>query len=523
MPLNIHSGIETCPANHLKASGPFKANCGNRIRQQEETRLTLAIRALDLLNNGMFRLFSVLIIAAGVAAGTSAVRAELRAGTALVDITPEKWPLPMRGAFHPGLADSAADPLHVRALVLDDGTTAIALALVDSCMVHRDVLDSAKELAVRATGIPAANMMVSATHTHSAPFANARHGTPEELAYQEQLRNGIADAIREAAANRQTAKIGWSSHDLPDEVFNRRWYLKPGKMPENPFGSTGDQVKMNPPRGNDVLDRPAGPTDPEVSVLYVEDKANRPLAVLANFALHYVGNTDGKMSADYFGEFSRLMPVRLGRTAEGFVAMLTNGTSGDINNINFRNPRPRREPFEQIRIVASKTADAATQAVRNVQEMRSEVRLAMAQREVTLKHRVPTDRAIERARQLVAGPLEEDRLPGLARIYAERTLELAGKPPTTKVLVQAIRVGDLAICTLPFEALVEIGLELKERSPASDTFVVELVNGAYGYLPTPRQHKLGGYETWLGTNKVQEDASEILTKHLLEMLGDLFQ
>ena len=60
--------------------------------------------------------------------------------------------------------------------------------------------------------------------------------------------------------------------------------------------------------------------------------------------------------------------------------------------------------------------------------------------------------------------------------------------------------------------LVEIGLELKEKSPAADTFVVELANGGYGYLPTPAQHQLGGYETWLTTNKVQKDASVILVR-----------
>ena len=102
-------------------------------------------------------------------------------------------------------------------------------------------------------------------------------------------------------------------------------------------------------------------------------------------------------------------------------------------------------------------------------------------------------------------------------------MALAKLPPTTKVVIQAIRIGNLAICTLPFEVLVEIGSELKETSPAKDTFVVELANGGYGYLPTPGQHELGGYETWLGTNMVQMDASEILTKNLIEMLGELFE
>jgi len=265
----------------------------------------------------------LLLLACLFAAATalpSPARAELQAGTATVDITPQQWPLAPRGSFSPRPTDSAHDPLHVRCLVLDDGKTSIVMAVVDSCMVHRGQLDPAKKQASEATGIPTDHMLISATHTHSAPFANARYGTPQELAYQKRLIKGIVDAIVQASKNRQPAKAGWSGYDLPDEVFCRRWFLKPGTVPTNPFGEDTDIVKMNPSRNNKVLINPAGPTDPEVSVLYVANAKGRPLAVLANYSLHYVGHTGGEMSADYFGEFSRLMPVRLGRTAEGFVA-----------------------------------------------------------------------------------------------------------------------------------------------------------------------------------------------------------
>jgi len=89
------------------------------------------------------------------------------------------------------------------------------------------------------------------------------------------------------------------------------------------------------------------------------------------------------------------------------------------------------------------------------------------------------------------------------------------------VIVQALRIGDLAVCEFPFETFAEIGLDLKKRSPFPQTMVIGLANGRYGYLPTPEQHRLGGYESWLGTNVVQEDASVILTRNLLEMLAEL--
>ncbi len=473
----------------------------------------------------MKRISSLLVscLFAAAIALPSAARAELQAGTAVIDITPQQWPLAPRGSFTPRPMESAHDPLNVRCLVLDDGDTRIALAVVDSCMVHRDVLDPAKQQASEATGIPPEHILVSATHTHSAPFANAQHGTPQELAYQKQLLDGIVEAIVQASKNLQPATTGWSGYDLPDEVFNRRWFLKPGTVATNPFGEDTDIVKMNPPRDKNILINPAGPIDPEVSVLYVANAKGRPLAVFANYSLHYVGATGNQMSADYFGEFSRLMPVRVGRPAEGFVAMMSNGTSANINNINFRNPRPRRELYEQIRIVASKTADAATRAIRQIDSRSGDLTLAMRQREITLKHRVPTAEQIERAKRIVEMDAEaEKKLPRLAKAYALRTLKLAEEAPTTQVVIQTVRIGDLAICTLPFEVFVETGLELKDKSPAADTFVMSLANGGYGYLPTPEQHQFGGYETWLTTNKVQKDASVILVDNLVEMLGEMF-
>ena len=73
-------------------------------------------------------------------------------------------------------------------------------------------------------------------------------------------------------------------------------------------------------------------------------------------------------------------------------------------------------------------------------------------------------------------------------------------------MLQAIRIGDLAIVSSPFETFAETGLEIKIRSPFKTTFTIELANGGYGYLPTPEQHRLGGYETWLGTNRVETGA-----------------
>lgn len=470
--------------------------------------------------HALIRLFCILTLAPLLSA---AEKPALRAGAAAVDITPTEFPLNMPGGHNANLARSAHDPLHSRALVLDDGRIKIALLVVDSLGVSPEVIDEAKALASGRTGMPTNTMLVSSTHTHSGPSSNPRAGSPGAVAYRTVIVEGIAESIVKAHAALRPAAIGAAAHPLPEEVFNRRWYLKPGKMPLNPYGRL-DIVKMNPGTNPDVLDRPAGPTDPDITVISVQDANRRPLALFANYSLHYVGAIPpSQVSADYFGEFSRIMPARL-RADGNFVAMMSNGTSGDINNIPFGVVRPPRAPFEQARIVAQKAADTAWFAHRKIAEHRSDVRLGMLQREITLKYRRPTAEQVAEARAVLAlkDPAAIAKLPRLAQNYARRTVNAAERTEDTlTVKIQAIRIGDLAVCGFPFETFAEIGLEMKKRSPFPQTMVIGLANGRHGYLPTPEQHRLGGYETWLGTNVVQEDASVILTKNLLEMLADL--
>lgn len=447
----------------------------------------------------------------------------LRAGAAAIDITPKEFPLNMPGGFNANMAESAHDPLHARAMVLSDGVTTLAMVVVDTLGAPPEVLDEAKKIASATTGIPTDRMLISSTHTHSGPRSNTTKGAAPEVAYRKLFVAGVADSIVRAHAALQPATFGTASHPLPDEVFNRRWYLKPMKMQVNPFGEL-DLVKMNPPRSPDVLDRPAGPTDPDITVISLQNAKRKPLALFANYSLHYVGAPPrGQLSADYYGEFARLLPTRL-RADSRFVGMMSNGTSGDINNISFAAPRPPREPFEQIRVVAGKAADTAWSAYRKIEEHRSDARLGMREREIVLRYRRPTKHQLAAAREVLATKDQDAiaRLPRLAQSYARRTIIAAErKEDTVTVQIQAIRIGNLAVCGIPFETFAETGLELKDSSPFSQTMVIGLANGRHGYLPTPAQHRLGGYETWLGTCHVQKDASDILVKNLLEMLSEL--
>ncbi|MBT6846829.1 MAG: hypothetical protein HOA14_05370, partial [Planctomycetaceae bacterium] len=371
----------------------------------------------------------------------------LQAGAAAIDVSPQHFPVNMLGQFYENFAETAHDPLYARAIVLKNDQSCIAMVVVDNLGVDPAVIEAAKQLAAKQTNIPTHRIMVSSTHTHTAPPTAITTAGTTAAKYRELMINGIAESIVQAHQNLRAVEFGFNAKPLADEVFNRRWHLKPGKMPLNPFGEL-DQVKMNPGNNTSTLDRPAGPTDPDITIISLRDAKHKPYSLFANYSLHYVGAVPrGGVSADYFGEFARLMPIRLRAPAE-FVAMMSNGTSGDINNIPFGSTRPPRERFEQIQIVARKSSDVAWHAYQAIPKYETHVALHMLQREITLRYRKPTAELLQRAKSIlkITDQAELDRLPRLAVPYANRTVLAAARPKTVNVKIQVIRIGDLGIC-----------------------------------------------------------------------------
>jgi hypothetical protein len=426
-------------------------------------RVPIHLREPEIIGHSNMKTTPIWILALvgaiGLAAKTDPVTAQeppsLQAGAAAVDITPRQFPIRVRGT----LCDQARDALHSRALVFSNGVTTLAMVVVDNLGVAEESCDEAKKIAAERCGIAPENIMIASTHTHRAPASNCKEGEPASVAYRKVIIEGMAESIAKAHAALRPAAIGAASHPLPDEVGNRRWFLKPGKMPPNPWGLM-DKVKMNPGYSDEVLDRPAGPIDPDVMVLSVRDaKRRKPLAIFANYALHYVGGLPkAQVSSDYFGEFARLMPTRV-RGGEDFVAMMSNGASGDINNLPFLLSRPPREPGEQIRIVASKAADAAWFAWKKIDDYKSSVHIGMIERDIALNLRRPSEAQIKSARATltITDKSELARLPKKAESYARKTMSMLDGGQRA-VPLQAIRLGDTAVCAIPFETLVEIAL-----------------------------------------------------------------
>ncbi|AMV40737.1 hypothetical protein [Planctomyces sp. SH-PL62] len=476
----------------------------------------------------LIRIFAAIAALAPAASGGEAQAAErsFRAGAAIIDVTPF-LDEPIVGNFGTPPAAYVHDPLHARALVLDDGATRLAFVVVDSVGVSREVFDAARKLASEKTGIPEANILGSATHTHSGTSGRSDHFLKPDLElseYQKFLSRRMADAIRLAAGNLAPAKIGWGSVDAPEHLFNRRWLLKPGETVNDPFG--GVELALMNPGGNPKILEPAGPTDPQVAFFAVRAPDGRPIALLANYSLHYVGGVpSGHISADYFAVFARKLGERLGADPlhdPPFVGVLSNGTSGDVNNIDVQGPPPATPPaaYEKLTAVADDLAGRVAEAYQGV-EFRDWALLAAAARELPLKTRRPTPEQIDYARKVLAKPEDAPKHHGLERFFAQRTLDLVDAPDEVSARLQAFRIGDLGIAAIPFEVFTETGLEIKARSPFKATFTIELANGCYGYLPTPRHFPLGGYETWMGVNYVEPEAAPKIVATLLDLFAGL--
>lgn len=425
--------------------------------------------------------------------------ADFRAGAAAVDVTPERFPVAVNCGFTEVAGASARDRLHARALVLDDGPTRLAVVVVDNCMMPREFLDRVKGLVAAETKIPIDRQLISATHTHTAPAVMGCLGSDPDPAYGAFLERQIVQAVREAVANLAPAEAGWAAADAGPLTNNRQWVLRSDKVRADPFGGLTVRSNMHPGHLHPDFVGPSGPADPWLTVLSVRHADGRPLAVLANFSMHYFGAAP--VSADYFGLFCAKLEGRVGGGRKGFVALLSQGTAGDLHWMDYGKPQPQ----QTIDRYADAVADVAETALKTVRH-RADVSLAMAETTLTLGRRVPAAERLAWARKVVAG-LDGKKPTTQPEIYAREAVFLHDEP-RRELKLQAVRVGDLGLAALPNEVFALTGLKIKAQSPLAGTFAVELANGADGYIPPAEQHPLGGYTTWPARSAGLEEGAE---------------
>ena len=442
-------------------------------------------------------------------------RAEFLAGAAITDVTPKQLPVLVNGGMTSRSIDKVKTPVNARSLAFSDGKEKIVIVVVDTCMMGRDLLDQAKEIAAEKAGIPRGSILISATHTHTAPSSMGCLGTDADPVYSPFLVKKLVEAILAPLAKLQPAKIGWGETDAGDYTALRRWVIHPKFMREDPFGNLTVRANMHAATNWEHVTGPSGPEDPMLQVISVQTADGKPLGLLANFSMHYFGDQD--ISADYFGLFSNGIQDRLDPGKTGFVAMMSHGCSGDIWRHDYEKSPSRGKDGPTIEGYSDDLIALAVKAIDGI-DYESPASIAMSETRMTLNYRVPDKQRLEWAQKIVAEM--GDRLPKTQpEVYAKEQIILHERQKT-EIVVQGLRIGEnIGIATTPNETYALTGLKIKAASPLPNTMVIELANGGDGYIPPPEQHLLGGYNTWPARSAgLEVNAEPKITEAAIQML-----
>jgi hypothetical protein len=460
----------------------------------------------------------VLLLICGVACcllSTSSVLAadELRAGMAVVDITPPV-PFRMSGYFYERLSTGTKDPLRAKAIVFRQGGESAALVFCDLIGPFLEVSTRSRRLAAEATGIPAENITIAATHSHTGPLyfgalhkhlherSIARFGNDpyEKIDYSAMLVEKIVVAIADADSALQPVQLE-AGYALENRLsFNRRFHMKDGT------------VRFNPGRLNPDIIRPAGPIDPQVGAIWLKRAGqDQPSAAIVSFALHLdtVGGTE------YSADYPKVAEEQLRSSFDpAFTLLFGAGTCGDINHIDVttRNGRTTAE-------IGKMLAESLQQA-RDQHEFTQLAEPSLAVKNI--KVRTPLQQysasEIAEARQNMAR-VGNRELPFLEEVEACKIMELAIRD-TDEFEIQAFRFSrDVAIVTLPGEVFVELGLAIKAASPFKTTLVIELANDDAAYIPTKKAFAEGSYETV--NSHIEPGGGELLVEAAIKLLREL--
>jgi len=440
---------------------------------------------------------------------------ELCVGSAKVNITPP-LSIPYLG-YVPRQARFSGihDPLFARAIVLDNGDTRLAIISADSLGYGNEILGAGRNFTAEVrqkvndrTGIEPHNVMLACTHAHAAPETmgiTKLSDVPQMAPWLEVLMDQLASAAEMASNNLVPARLKLGMGRVESISHNRRVSRL----------SIEDQIARN------FL-------DPQVGVLFCEGLGNSKSFIIVNFACHPVTvQVQPLVSADYPGVTTDLVE----RIVEGCQSCLfLQGAAGNINPI-----RDDTRDFADVRRYGMILAGEVLKIIGSLQSPETPVMepiLAAMTETLYLPVRdLPDPRPIEEAyrqamRSLENAKTEDEKYKALqkAREYKESLDFIQHATEPVPAEVQVMRIGDLALGATPGEMFVQLGLEVKRRSAAPNTFVVELANGWIGYLLNPGGFEEGGYESLPGPwTKVSEEAGRMLVDKLVELTEILFK
>jgi len=447
------------------------------------------------------------LLVVGLLVSLFPTQAALRAGALIVDATPKQLPVHVNGGMRQRELNEVGSPIKVRAIALDDGNTELAIVVVDSCMMSRAFLDDAKLAASKKSGIQTDKMFINATHTHTAPASMGCLGTDVDPRYPLLLKRKIIEAIDGAKKNMEPAQVGAAVFDANEFTAVRRWIKRPDRISNDPFDNPTVRATMHAGNNWDDVTGESGPEDPDFSLVSFQSLKGRPIALLANFSMHYFSGGIKGIHADYFGLFNKgveaaiIPPNNNEELHPPFVSALGHGCSGDIWRRDYTK-RPLINPsIQEYTDALIKKTLAAYKKI----NYDHDVTLSMAEAKLPLKFRAPDAQRLEWAKGIVS---KTEGLPKTQpEIYAREQIFLHERPEA-ELILQAIRIGDIGITGIPNEVYALSGLKQKAYSPLKTTITFDLANGAEGYIPPPEQHVLGGYNTWAARTAGLETSAE---------------
>ena len=436
--------------------------------------------------------------------------APFRVGKAVEDITPpEGWR--MAGYFSERFNTGTRKPLKAKALVLRQGDAAAVFVFCDVLGTPRYVTGPAKERISLATGIPATNISIGATHVHTGPLyfgpvrdefhkrAVAAHGKDphEPIDYIAFLIDRIVAAVKRADSDAQAATVTSVTVPANGLSFNRRWHMKNGP------------VKTNPGMGNPDSDRSAGPVDPNAEFVLFRTAKGTPLASLGTFTTH----TDTVGGREYDGDYPAVVAECLQKTwGNDFCSAFGLGACGDINHCDYAGGKRLETQY-----IGKQLAAGCVKELENRKPQSPSLSVASAVVEAPVRE---YHSQIAWAKKIMSD-FGKRRIPTPDRALARVMIDLAQRDSDTlPMTVRAVRLtSDTAVVTAPGQMFVELGLEIKRRSPFPVTLVYNLTDDVVGYIPTRKGHEEGSYEVI--NSRITPGTGEKMVDTAVELLDKL--
>lgn len=432
------------------------------------------------------------------------------------DITPPLYHN-MPGYFSERLAEDVLDKLYAKAFVCcGSNGVKTAMVAIDANMIPEEIVVAAKKRIADHTDIPTENISVSATHNHNGgPTVSWGKLVRQEDSYMAFVADKAADAVIVANRHLRPARIGYGCGRVDDISFHRIYEMKNGTLQTNPGVHNPDVV------------RPAGPIDPDVTVLRVDDaETGKPLGSVTNFACHLDCVDRMAYSGDYAAALSDELKDAYGHR---FVSVFFVGTCGNINHFDVFGGKHTAPDY--YRYMGKRLGDEVKRVFDSCEYSQDDTADTFRTVLTIPKRRVPESEIPELKRITETVTLHEHEVIGsqsdpdqLKAVFAYDLLNyIKTQDEDKEVPVQFVRLGDNAFYELPGEVFVQFGQKIKRESPFRHNFILTNSNGLYGYLPLRELFMPTVYESKLGcTSYLDPEAGYRVTDAALEMAKEAF-